>query len=67
MRNEKTQRGIQIAVNYRIHVYTLDAMSSSFKDPIRTLASPQALNTGGGPESVRERDRKLVLFVHALD
>ncbi|PHZ08887.1 WD40 repeat-like protein [Rhizopus microsporus ATCC 52813] len=51
LRNEKTQRGIRIAVNYRIHVYTLDAMSSPFKDPVRTLASPQALNTGGGPES----------------
>lgn len=66
MRNEKTQRGIQIAVNYRIHVYTLDAMSSSFKDPIRTLASPQALNTGGGPESVRERETENLFFLYML-
>lgn len=41
-----------IAVNYRIHVYVLDNISSSFKNPWKTLASPRAINTGGGAESV---------------
>ncbi|KAG1227714.1 hypothetical protein G6F35_002520 [Rhizopus arrhizus] len=40
-----------VAVNYRIHAYVLDNISSSFKNPWKTLASPRAINTGGGAES----------------
>ncbi|KAF1800581.1 hypothetical protein FB192DRAFT_1381419 [Mucor lusitanicus] len=40
-----------VAMNYRIHVYTLDTISSPFKDPIKTLTSESAARTGGGTES----------------
>ncbi|KAI7902160.1 uncharacterized protein BX663DRAFT_511920 [Cokeromyces recurvatus] len=40
-----------IAMNYKVHVYTLDTMSSPFKEPTKVLASPNALNTNGGSES----------------
>lgn len=40
-------------MNYKIHVYTLDTITSPFKDPIKTLASVNATRTGGGAESVK--------------
>ncbi|KAI9481336.1 MAG: hypothetical protein EXX96DRAFT_566294 [Benjaminiella poitrasii] len=39
------------AMNYKVHVYTLDTIDSPFKEPTKILASPNALNTGGGSES----------------
>lgn len=39
-------------MNYKIHVYTLDTITSPFKDPIKTLASVNATRTDGGAESV---------------
>lgn len=39
-------------MNYRVEVYTLDTIDSPFKDPVRTLASPDARRTGGLSESV---------------
>ena len=48
-----------IAMNYKIHVYTLDTINSPFKDPIKILASDTAARTGGSTESVkRERERE---------
>jgi hypothetical protein len=43
---------IFLAMNYRVEVYTLDTIDSPFKDPVRTLASPDARRTGGLSESV---------------
>lgn len=40
-------------MNYRVNVYTLDTIYSRFKDPVKTLVSPQARQTGGGSESVK--------------
>ncbi|KAI9271991.1 WD40-repeat-containing domain protein [Sporodiniella umbellata] len=40
-----------MAINYKILVYALENISAPFKDPIKTLASPQAANIGGGSES----------------
>ncbi|RCI06204.1 hypothetical protein CU098_013025 [Rhizopus stolonifer] len=40
-----------IAVNYKIHIYILDSINSSFKSPVKSLASSRAVNTGGGAES----------------
>ncbi|KAI8968410.1 WD40-repeat-containing domain protein, partial [Mycotypha africana] len=37
------------AMNYKVKVYRLDTINSCFKDAIKTLASPNALRTGGGP------------------
>lgn len=41
-----------IAVDYRVFVYTIDNMYSPFKEPKKIIASPDALSTGGGLESV---------------
>ncbi|KAI8883453.1 WD40 repeat-like protein [Backusella circina FSU 941] len=38
-------------MNYRVLVFQLDTIYSPFKDPIKTLASPNAARTGGGAES----------------
>ncbi|GAN06934.1 hypothetical protein MAM1_0141c06424 [Mucor ambiguus] len=40
-----------IAMNYKIYVYTLDTINSPFKDPVKTLTSDSAARTGGGTES----------------
>ncbi|KAL9555244.1 hypothetical protein MBANPS3_002455 [Mucor bainieri] len=40
-----------VAMNYKIHVYTLDTINSPFKDPVKTLTSDSAARTGGGAES----------------
>ncbi|CAO3638913.1 unnamed protein product [Mucor fragilis] len=40
-----------VAMNYKIHVYTLDTINSPFKDPVKTLTSESAARTGGGTES----------------
>lgn len=39
-------------MNYRIKVYVLETISSPFKDPVKTLASPTASELGAGAESV---------------
>ncbi|KAI8642256.1 WD40-repeat-containing domain protein [Parasitella parasitica] len=38
-------------MNYKIHVYTLDTITSPFKDPVKILVSENAARTGGGAES----------------
>jgi hypothetical protein len=43
-------------MNYRVQVYTLDTIDSPFKDPVQTLASPNAQRIGGGSESVNTKD-----------
>ncbi|KAL7311762.1 hypothetical protein PS15m_009483 [Mucor circinelloides] len=40
-----------VAMNYKINVYTLDTITSPFKDPVKVLTSHNAARTGGGAES----------------
>jgi len=40
-------------MNYKINVYTLDTITSPFKDPVKILTSHNAARTGGGAESVK--------------
>ncbi|CAO0801635.1 unnamed protein product [Mucor circinelloides] len=40
-----------VAMNYKINVYTLDTITSPFKDPVKILTSHNAARTGGGAES----------------
>lgn len=51
----------EIAMNYKVKVYTIDTPYSPFKDPHTILVSPNARQIGVASESVKKKRGKNLL------